>query len=183
MDSKKERILVLFSIFMVIKYVIVCILALQKLAIFEQNVQMMMMAIFIVQGWRVNVQRKHWQIPRYGGFLEYERKRTFWDGDFRKQMRVSQFTFQYLCTLLGPALKKKDIHFKESISVEQKISIILSRLATCNSLQMIGDLFGAGLNMTSITVRDCCEAIKIHLRPLIFKKTKFCLDETNSKGF
>jgi len=40
---------------MVIKYVIVGILALQKLAIFEQNVQMMMMAIFIAQRRRVNV--------------------------------------------------------------------------------------------------------------------------------
>jgi len=47
MDSRKERILVLLSVFMVIKYVIVGILALQKLAIFEQNIQMMMMEIFI----------------------------------------------------------------------------------------------------------------------------------------
>jgi len=58
MDSGKEHILALLSTFIVIKYVIVGILALQKLAIFEQNAQMMMMAISIAQGRRVNSQRK-----------------------------------------------------------------------------------------------------------------------------
>jgi len=35
---------------------------------------------------------------------------------------------------------------------------------------MIGDLFEVGLSTTSIIVRECCEAIIIHLRPLVFKK-------------
>jgi len=75
-------------------------------------------------------------------------------------------TFQYLCTLLGLVLKKKDIHLKESISVEHKIAITLFQLATSNSLQIVGDLFRVGLNTTSIILRECCEAIRIHLRPL-----------------
>jgi len=84
---------------------------------------------------------------------------------------MSTSTFQYLCSLLGPVLKKKDTHLRESIIMERRIAIIFSRLATDNSLQMVGDLFGVGLSTTSIIVRECCEAIRIHLRPLVFKKS------------
>ena len=183
MDSRREHILVLLSVFMVIKYVIVGILALQKLAIFEQNVQMMVMGFFIAQRGRVNFQRRCWQFQRYGGFLEHTLMGSFSEEDFRKRMRVDTSTFHYLCTLLGPILKKKDTHFRESISVERKIAITLSRLATGNSLQMIGDLFGVGLSTTSIIVRECCKAIRIHLRPLVFKKPTLPWMKEISKGF
>ena len=57
MESRREHIIVLLSVFMVMKYVILGILALQRLAIFQQNVQMMMMAVFITQGRRVDFGR------------------------------------------------------------------------------------------------------------------------------
>ena len=67
---------------MVIKYVIVGILALQKFAIFQQNAQMMIMAVFIAQGRRVNSRRQCWQFQRYGGFLDQTLMGSFSDGDF-----------------------------------------------------------------------------------------------------
>ena len=79
MDSTTERILVQLSFFIVIKY---GILELQKLAIFQQNAQMMITAVFIGQRRRVNAQRKCWQFPRYGGFLEQPLMGSFSDGDF-----------------------------------------------------------------------------------------------------
>jgi len=132
MDSRRESIVVLLSTFMVMKYVIVGILALQKVAIFEQKVHMMMMAVYIAQGWRVNSQRRCWKFQRYGGFLEQMLLGSYSNGDFQKRMRVSTSTFQYLSTLLGLVLKKKDTHFRESISMECRIAIILSRLASRN---------------------------------------------------
>ena len=57
MDPRKEHILVLLSMFMVVKYVIVGILALQKTAIFQHNAKMMMMAVYIVGGHRVNTKK------------------------------------------------------------------------------------------------------------------------------
>src|SRR5579875_2343303 len=99
MDSRKEHILVLLSIFMVMKYVIVGILALQKIAIFQHNVHMMMMAVFIAQRWRINSHKRCWRFQRYGGFLEQTLMGSYSDGDFRRQMRVSTSTFQYLYTL------------------------------------------------------------------------------------
>ena len=35
---------------------------------------------------------------------------------------------------------------------------------------MIGDVYRIGLSTTSIIVRECCEAIIIQLRPLVFPK-------------
>jgi hypothetical protein len=148
---------------MVMKYVIVGILALQKLAIFQQNVQMMVMAVFIAQGRREDFGRSCWQYQRYGGFLEHSLMGSYSKREFQKRLRVSPSTFKYLCNLLGPALRKKDTIFRKSITIECRIAITLSQLATGNTLAMIGDLFGIGLSSTSVIVRECCEAIRILL--------------------
>ena len=49
MDPRREHILLLLSICMIMKYVIKGILALQKVAIFEHNIQMMLIAVFFVE--------------------------------------------------------------------------------------------------------------------------------------
>jgi len=48
---------------------------------------------------------------------------------------------------------------------------------------MIGDLFWVGLSITFIIVKGCCEAIKIYLRPLVFKKQTLILMKQIAKGF
>ena len=95
---------------------------------------------------------------------------SFPEREFKRRMRVNKCTFKYLCTLLGLVLKKKYTHFRESTSVECKVAIIMSRLATRNSLKIIGDIYDIGLSTTSIIVRECCEAIRIQLQPLVFSK-------------
>ena len=72
--------------------------------------------------------------------------------------------------LLGPVLKKKNTHLKDSILVECKVVITLYCLGSGNTLIIIADLFGLGENTTSIIVRECCEVIRILLKPLVFKK-------------
>jgi hypothetical protein len=59
--------------------------------------------------------------------------------------------------------EEKNTHLKESINVECRDAVILSRLAIENSLRMIEDLYGIERNTTSIIVRECCEAIRIQL--------------------
>jgi hypothetical protein len=154
------------------KYVIVGILALQKLAIFEQNVQMMMMAVFIIGGGqrRVTSRRSCWQFERHGGFMEHTLFGSFSEVQFQRRMRVKISTFKYLCALLGPVLRKKDTRMRDSISVETRVAVTISRLGTGNSLVMIADLFKIGVSTASEIVRECCEAIRINLRPLVFQK-------------
>ena len=79
-------------------------------------------------------------------------------------------TFKYLCNLLGLVLEKKNTHFRDSILVECRVAIILYHLGSGNTLIMIAGLFGLGESTTSIIVRECCKAIRILLKPLVFKK-------------
>jgi hypothetical protein len=67
---------------MVMKYVIVGILALQKPAVFHHSVEMMMMAVV---GWWVNSQRACWQREQYGVFLECTLLGSYLDDNFWKQ--------------------------------------------------------------------------------------------------
>jgi ABC-type Na+ transport system ATPase subunit NatA len=57
--------------------------------------------------------------------------------------------------------EEKNTHLRESISVECRDAVILSRLAIENSLRMIGDVYGIERNTTSIIVRECYETIRI----------------------
>ena len=170
MDPRREHILVLLSICMVMKYVIVGILALQKVAIFEHNVQRMMIAVFLMEKCQTSSQKTCWKWQRYGGFLDCTLLGSGSKEVFRKRCRVNLSTFKYLCNLLGLVLGKKNTRLRDSVSVECRVAITLYRLGSGNTVIMIADLFGLGESTTSIIVRECCEAIRILLKPLVFKR-------------
>ena len=170
MDPRREHILVLLSICMVMKYVIVGIFALQKVAIFEHNVQMMMIAVFLMEKHPASSQRTYWQWQHYGGFLDCTLLESGSEEVFRKQCWVNLSTFKYLCNLLGPVLEKKNTHLRDNILVEYRVAITLYRLGSGNTLIMIIDLFGLGENTPSIIVRECCETIRILLTRLVLKR-------------
>jgi hypothetical protein len=152
------------------KYVIMDILALHKLAIFQHNAEMVMVVAFIAGGLRKNSQRICWQKERYRGFLERTLLGSYLELGFWKRSRMNVPTFKYLCTVLGPVFKKENTKMKESISIECRIAVTLSRLGTNNTLMMVGELFKLGLSTTSEIIRECCKAIGSHLKPLVIKK-------------
>jgi hypothetical protein len=116
MDTRREHVPVLFLVFMVIKYVIMGILALQKFVIFQQNVQMIMMAVFIIQRRRVDFGRSCWRFQIYRRYLEQTFIRIFPEKGFKRGLTVNKYTFKYLCILLEPILKEK-IHISERVLV------------------------------------------------------------------
>ena len=157
MDPRREHILILLSICMVMKYIIVGILALQKVAIFEHNVQMMMIAVFLIEKHRASSQ-------------DCNLLRSSSEEVFQKRCWINLFTFKYLCNLLEPILEKKNTHLRDSILVEGRVAIALYCLGSGNTLIMIVDLFGLRESTTSKIMRECCEAIRILLKLLILKK-------------
>lgn len=66
--------------------------------------------------------------------------------------------------------------------MEHKITIIFSRLASDKLLHMVGNLFEIRLYTTSIIVRECCEAINIHLI-YFFNKPALVWMKQIAKGF
>ena len=76
-----------------------------------------------------------------------------------------------MCNLLRLVLGKKNTYLRDSILVEYRVAIIVYHLESDNTLIMIVDLFGLGGSTTSKIVRKCCEAIRILLKRLVFKKS------------
>ena len=92
---------------MVMKYVIVGILALQKVAIFEHNLQMMMIVVFLMEKHQASFQRTYWKWQHYGGFLDCVLLESSLEEVFQKQCWVNLSTFKYMYNLLGSVLEKK----------------------------------------------------------------------------
>jgi hypothetical protein len=131
---------------------------------------MVLVEVFIVGGHKKNAQRISWQKERYRGFWGCILLRSYLELDFRKQLKMSVPIFKHLCTILELVLKKEDTKMRASISVEYEIAIILSCLRTGNTLMMVGDLYELSLSTTPEIVRECCKAIRIHLKPLVIKR-------------
>ena len=67
-------------------------------------------------------------------------------------MRVNKETFFFLYETLRPNIKKIDTPMIASVDVETKIVIIIAKLATCNTLFMIGYLYDIAESTASIVV-------------------------------
>ena len=56
------------------------------------------------------------------------------------------------------------------IDVEIQVAVTLSRLSIGNTLRMYGEIYGLAQPTTFVIVKNCCEAIKILLKPLVLQK-------------
>ena len=69
------------------------------------------------------------------------------------------------------------------IDVEIQLVVTLSRLSIGNTLRMYREIYGLAKPTTFIIIRNCCEAIKILLKPVIFQKLTKSRIETISREF
>ena len=60
-------------------------------------------------------------------------------------------------------LRKQDTRLKLAIPVQVKVAVLISRLATGNSMQDIADLYRIGLSSSQVAVLEFCAAIKKNL--------------------
>lgn len=89
------------------------------------------------------------------------RELTF-EGDnepFNNFTRMSRIDFEYLLSLIGPQIKKKDTHMREAISPEDKLLITLRFLATGDSYTSLQYMFKVSKQSISRFVPVVCEAI------------------------
>jgi hypothetical protein len=78
-------------------------------------------------------------------------------------MRMDVGTFEYLCTTLAPMLLRQDTNMRSAIPVHVKVAVAISRLATCNSMQSLADLYMIGLFSSQLAVSQFCLAMKFLL--------------------
>lgn len=108
--------------------------------------------------------RSVWRFKRQLGFLRNQLLGSYSNKMFRDRMKVNKKIFSLLCETLGPNIKKFDNPMTASVDVETRV-VTLARLATGNTLFMIGDLYGIAESTAFIIVRECCR----------LSKNSFCL--------
>ena len=96
--------------------------------------------------------RSAWVFPRPQNWFEElltNRAVDFW---WKENFRVSRVTFDRICHLVGPALKRQNTRFREAIPVTKRVAASLWRLATGDSYRSCGLMFG----LSKSTVVNCC---------------------------
>jgi hypothetical protein len=145
------------------------VVALQQVAIHQHNGAMMMMGALILGGDAPRL-RSIWMIERNRSFTFTQLLGNYTPSLFRQHTRLHRSTFHYLCSIVAPSLVREDTHLRESILLEIRVAISLSRLSIGNILQMYGEVYGISRSSASIIVREFCVAIKKHLKPLVIRK-------------
>src|ERR1700738_197486 len=77
---------------------------------------------------------------------------SFNDREFKSRLRMDVSTLEYLCSTLAPSLLKQDTNMRSAIPVHVKVAVAVSKLATCNSMQTIADLYRIGLSTSQLAV-------------------------------
>ena len=169
MATRRERVLVSLVDVLVLKYIL---LSFKEVLLTSVNQSLMMMLFLISEANTRPRSRSLWRYGRVKGFVQ----RHFISGQafsFSPQMikvklRLSYDTFVYLCEVLRPMLQRGGTRMELGIDVKTQVVVTLSRLSTGNTLRMCGEMYDLAESTTSIIVRECCEAIKVLVKPLVF---------------
>jgi hypothetical protein len=171
MATSRERALVSLVYVLALKY---ALYSFQTITLIIVNQNMMMMWFLILE---VNARprsRSLWRYGRVKGFVQHHfisgQTFSFSPQMIKERLRLSSYTFIYLCEILSPMLQKDGTRIELGIDVETQVAVTLSRLSTENTLKMCGEMYGLAESTASIIVRKCYEAIKVLVKPLVFPK-------------
>ena len=83
---------------------------------------------------------------------------------FKQRFRMTKETFRYVCQQVGPMLFKQDTNRKKAISVETRVAIAITRLASGSSLYIIAETYRVGISIVHAIVLDFCHALNFFCR-------------------
>ena len=96
--------------------------------------------------------RTTWIRQRCG--MWWEHVVTNWtDYEWQLNFRMRKTTFQQLCHILRPHVKRQSTTFRKPVPVEQRVGICIWRLATNVDFRTISRLFGIG-HSTAVTIAN-----------------------------
>ena len=124
------------------------------------------LAMHGLRSWSGRQQRRLWAHDRglhKPGFFDQNLLGSFNVREFKGRLRMDISTFEYLCTTLVPDLQRQDTRLRLAIPIQMKVAVAISRLATCNSMSCIADLYKIGLSSSQLAVSQFCSAIKKNL--------------------
>lgn len=86
---------------------------------------------------------------------------------FQNFTRISSNDFEFLITLIGPKICKKNTNYRDAISVKDRLAVTLRFLATGDSYQSLMYLFKISTSTVSRIIPEVCDALVQALRGFI----------------
>lgn len=171
MDERRHKVLVALVFFMAVRHVMAVIAILQKLALNQHYGAMaMVFAMMVVEGSASRRTRSIWMYDRSNVFADKLLFGSYSVRLFKQHTRLLPETFDYLCGILSPSLRREDTKFRVAIPLRNRVALSLNRLSSGNSLRGCAEIYGIHESTASIIVRDFCAAIEKHLKPLVIEK-------------
>ena len=78
---------------------------------------------------------------------------------YKNQFRMTHGQFEKLVKMLAPFIKKQDTKFRDAITVEKKLGIVLHRLCQGGSTYRVGNHFGVSAATMTIFTIDVCKVL------------------------
>ncbi|MCO5568398.1 hypothetical protein L7F22_022097 [Adiantum nelumboides] len=103
--------------------------------------------------------RACWSFSQPQGYLQHFFLGSWDEKMFRKHLRVSKSTFEYICSMLAPAMKRQNTRMQRAISLEDRVALSLHRLASIVNVEVLADLYGCVRSTNTQIVLDFCRAV------------------------
>lgn len=94
---------------------------------------------------------------------------TWTNEEWLSNFRMCRSSFDYLCDILRPWLKRQNTRFRQAIPVENRVAICIWRLATNLEFRSISHLFAVGISTCCFITQEVVTAINSVLKPMYLK--------------
>lgn len=81
------------------------------------------------------------------------------DGSIKNFLRMTSSDFEFLITMMGHKIQKRDTNFRKAIPVREKLAVTLRFLATGDSYSSLSYLFKISKSTISLFIIEVCAAL------------------------
>lgn len=101
--------------------------------------------------------RRIWVLPQPQLWFQQLLNDRVLDHWWKENFRVSRATFEYICQLVGPALRRQDTHVRDAIPIEKRVGASLWRIVMSECYRSRGLMIGLS---KSAVVNFCYEFVQ-----------------------
>lgn len=109
--------------------------------------------------------RSIWVVRRNSEDNLWSAAQSFDDEEWKAQFHVSRVTFDFVFSLIGPAIRRKRTSYRAPIEARRRLAIALWFYARSREYRHIAATFGVGITTVCNIVRQVTAAILAHVHP------------------
>ncbi|KAI5068027.1 hypothetical protein GOP47_0016372 [Adiantum capillus-veneris] len=75
---------------------------------------------------------------------------------FKRRLRISRETFEYLCKMVAPQMKKQNTNMRDAITLDRRVALAVHRLASGANVEVLADMYGVARSTATSIILDFC---------------------------